>query len=59
VQVQTSQDVLEGGHLLEERGELKRAHQAAGGDLVRPQAGDVSAVEDDEPRVVAGTRSGG
>ena len=47
VQMQTEQDVLEGGHLLEERGELKRPHQPAPGDLMRSQPRDVLAVEDD------------
>src|SRR5262249_59739009 len=47
VQVQAQQDVLERRHLLEERGELKRPDETAGGDLVRPKPGDVLAVEDD------------
>src|SRR5262249_38138750 len=47
VQMQPQQDVVEGGHLLEERRELKRAHEPARGDLMRSQARDVFAVEDD------------
>src|SRR5207245_9033130 len=40
-------DALERGLRLADRGELERPHQATSGDLVRPEAGDVLAVEDD------------
>ena len=49
VQMQAQEHILERGHLLEERGELKRAHEPARGDLMRAEAGDVLAVEDDRP----------
>ena len=39
VQVHAEQDVLERRHVLEERGELKRAHQPPAGDLDAVGAG--------------------
>jgi hypothetical protein len=47
VQVQAQQHVLERGHLLKERGQLEGADEPARGDLVRLEAGDAFAVEDD------------
>src|SRR5438132_408619 len=47
VKVQAQKDVLQRRHLLEQRGELKRAHQAELDDPMRPPPGDVMAVEPD------------
>src|SRR2546428_13219745 len=45
--MQAEQNVLQTGQLLKQRGELKRAHQPALDDLMRPEPGDVFAVEPD------------
>ena len=47
VQMQAEQHVLQAGQLLKQRGELKRAHQPALDDLMRPESADVFAVEPD------------
>ena len=47
MQVQAEKDVLQRRHLLEESGQLERAHQSPPDDLMRPEPGDVVAVEPD------------
>jgi hypothetical protein len=42
-------DIVQDGHALEELDILKGSGDAQAGDLVRGQAGDVSALEDDPP----------